>query len=1786
MSDEGNYICIYSIIPGGNKQNITFLDMLAPVSSVTVTTSSTDLVESSSVRLSCSSSGSSLSFLWLNGSSEVTASDRVQLTDGNTTLTIVNVTRYDQGPFRCHVFNAVSDGTSDPLNLSISFGPENLNLTISPSQEYYVEGSDISLSCSAVSRPAALFYWFLNGDLLSDTGPELRLINIHESQSGNYSCQAFNDKTMRNQTSQPSFISILKKIENASVTSSTNQSVEGNSVNLTCEAAGSVFTRKWMKNGADLIQTDNMILYNESRVLSFQPLKKTDSGRYSCNISNPLSSEEAEYNMIVNYGPENVQIKGPSTIHLNETLTLTCSAESTPTASYTWKLNKTEILNNSAVFTKHITDLSDSGEYTCEAVNSITERTSSAVHDLTVTLSATGNPSNHLSAGAIAAIVIATCFIAAVGAAGGYYIYKKKIHKNPQPHNTDDQKINNCKLFICTKKRRHTISVLLDLIQFFLYLCTSSQKTLCMSLKAAADMETSVALLIILGAISGVSHGAGVLPDTLTAAVGGTVMFTTTLHLPETSILVVTWSFLDNSDASFNIITSSSVNITGPAYTDRITLFRSTGSLELSNLTLHDSGEYRLTIIPTVGAQQKGSCRLVVHAPVSNVTVTASSTDLVEFSSSISLSCSSSGSSPSFLWLNSSSEVTASDRVQLTDGGSNLTISNVTRYDQGPFRCHVFNAVSDATSAPLSLSVSYGPENINLTISPSQQYFVEGSDITLSCSAVSRPAAQFHWFLNGDLLSDTGPEVRIINIQMNQSGNYSCKAFNNKTLKSQTAQLSALTVLAPVSNIEVNASTTDLLEFSSSVRLSCSSSGSSLSFLWLNGSSEVTASDRVQLTDGNTTLTIVNVTRYDQGPFRCHVFSPVSDGTSDPVNIFIIFGPENINLTLSPSQQYYDEGSDISLMCSTVSRPAALIKWFLNGDLLSDTGPELRLMNIQMSQSGNYSCQAFNNITMRNQTSQPVALTVLKSHISNVVITPNTTDVVEFNSSVSLSCSSSGSFPSFLWLNGSSEVTASDRVQLTDGGTTLTIINVARYDQGPFRCHVFNNFSDYTSDPVKLSISFGPENTHLKLFPSQQQYEEGSSVILICSTVSRPAALFYWFLNGDKLSDIGTELRLTNIQESQSGNYSCQAFNNRTLRYETSHHSAVSVLSPVSSVVVTSNATVFLEFSSSVCLSCSVSSGSSLSFLWLNGSSEVTASDRVQLIDGGSTLTINNVTRYDQGPFRCNVSNGVSNGVSQSVNLVIQYGPDNVTIVGPKSVHVGDLTMLYCSTMSVPSAKITWLFKGKPTIGHEAVYVIQSSQNSDSGTYTCTAQNTVAEQSQTAHHELTVIDFSDCDCSAAVGTATIITAGCCLLIAAVSGIIMYGLIRRKRVNSSYAAHQKEKLSVKQNHSDVYKITGTAENDLHSPPLKVRGDGVSPALCVCDNKRAGAPVTLCVFGVGEDSETTLHKSLFTMDKKMLGAAVTLVLSGYLGMCVGEGILPPGPLNAAVTGKMKFTTTLTPPDKPFLSVSWSFKEGNIITSTSSNITEPEYVNRISLDRATGTLELRNLALEDSGEYTVTIMPDGGLQKLGRTTLNVYALITGATIHSPTDILIEDKSSANLTCEAFGNVSTRIWMKDGQLLHPSSRLSFSMDNRTVSIQPVHFSNHGTYQCRVSNPVSTMTVAHRLTVNFGPYNISIIGPSAAPPGQRVTLQCTADSVPPANFSWMFNGNETQTNNSVYIIERLGAENTGNYTCTARNMVTMLENSTVLNLRASCTAPCWSFSVLVTSALTLRGLM
>ncbi|XP_036071850.1 carcinoembryonic antigen-related cell adhesion molecule 1-like [Oryzias melastigma] len=224
-------------------------------------------------------------------------------------------------------------------------------------------------------------------------------------------------------------LDIYEKISRVSIKSSTEQITEGSSVTLTCEASGSSPSRTWKKDGSDLNLSENVTLSEDNTVLTFKAVKKENSGEYVCLVSNPVSSSEAKFTIVVNYGPANVQIEGKDLINENDQIKLICSAESTPSATFTWRLNGSEIIGSSAEFLKEKAQSSDSGTYTCEAKNTVTEKQSTAEHELHVRADITSG----CYAGCIAGIVVGCLVVVAAASAGGFFVYKKLHKRKPDP---------------------------------------------------------------------------------------------------------------------------------------------------------------------------------------------------------------------------------------------------------------------------------------------------------------------------------------------------------------------------------------------------------------------------------------------------------------------------------------------------------------------------------------------------------------------------------------------------------------------------------------------------------------------------------------------------------------------------------------------------------------------------------------------------------------------------------------------------------------------------------------------------------------------------------------------------------------------------------------------------------------------------------------------------------------------------------------------------------------------------------------------------------------------------------------------------------------------------------------------------------------------------------------------------------------------------------------------------------------------------------------------------------
>ncbi|XP_050987554.1 carcinoembryonic antigen-related cell adhesion molecule 20-like [Labeo rohita] len=257
----------------------------------------------------------------------------------------------------------------------------------------------------------------------------------------------------------------------------------------------------------------------------------------------------------------------------------------------------------------------------------------------------------------------------------------------------------------------------------------------------------------------------------------------------------------------------------------------------------------------------------------------------------------------------------------------------------------------------------------------------------------------------------------------------------------------------------------------------------------------------------------------------------------------------------------------------------------------------------------------------------------------------------------------------------------------------------------------------------------------------------------------------------------------------------------------------------------------------------------------------------------------------------------------------------------------------------------------------------------------------------------------------------------------------------------------------------------------------------------------------------------------------------------------------PAAGEVRGSVVFTPD-NPPSTSINALQWQFGTTTILTALSdSTIIVPAYKDRVSFNRSTLALELRNLRLDDSGIYSLTVISSTGNQLRGETSLQVFENITNVRLIGPKKPLIEGKSSANIISRGTGSITSVQWMKDNSPLSPSNRIRISSDKRSLFISPVRRSDSGEYQCTYTNPVSSGTAKLSLIVNYGPDDVSI--QDVVDLGVRVSLSCSANSQPSASFSWKFNGSDTGVTTDTFTINQTDFTHSGDYECTALNSVT-----------------------------------
>nr|XP_046193244.1 titin-like [Oncorhynchus gorbuscha] len=281
-----------------------------------------------------------------------------------------------------------------------------------------------------------------------------------------------------------------------------------------------------------------------------------------------------------------------------------------------------------------------------------------------------------------------------------------------------------------------------------------------------------------------------------------------------------------------------------------------------------------------------------------------------------------------------------------------------------------------------------------------------------------------------------------------------------------------------------------------------------------------------------------SISSEDAGSYFCAVKGHLSSPT--------VYKPKT-TVSVSPSGEIV-EGSSVTLTCSSDANPPvqSYTWWYKKngGDYQSMTGPQHVFNQIRSSDTGEYYCEAWNE--MGTDRSRTINMDVKYGPRNTSVSVSPSGEIVE-GSSVTLTCSSDANPPvdKYTWYK--KNVTSPKA-----SGQSYSITNIISEDRGEYYCEAENKYGRLNSSSVFVDVQYGPKNTSVSVSPSGE-IVEGSSVTLTCNSDANPPVDKYtwYFQNETFLNGCGQMYNISNFKSKDSGHYHCEAWNRRGSRNST-----------------------------------------------------------------------------------------------------------------------------------------------------------------------------------------------------------------------------------------------------------------------------------------------------------------------------------------------------------------------------------------------------------------------------------------------------------------------------------------------------------------------------------------------------------------------------------------------------------------------------------------------------------
>ncbi|XP_046779307.1 hemicentin-1 isoform X19 [Gallus gallus] len=1809
-ADRGQYLCVATSIAG--EQEIKYgVEILVPPF-VEGGDEFLDyiVVLHSPLELDCSATGTPLpTITWLKGGQPIEEGTGHKILLSGQKFLISRAQVSDTGHYKCVAVNVAGEHEREFV-VTVHVPPT--IKSAGTSERAVVVHKAVTLQCIANGIPSPSITWLKDGQpvntargntRLESSGRVLQVAEALLEDAGRYTCVAINaageaQQHIRLRVHEPPSLEDAGKMLNETV-------VVNNPIHLECRALGNPLPAiTWYKDSHSLTSAASVTFLNKGQVLEIEGAQISDTGIYKCVAVNIAGTAELSYSLQVHVPPSISDSSDTVTAVVNNLVRMECEARGIPAPILTWLKDGSpvssfsdglQILSGGRVLVLTSAQISDTGKYTCVAVNAAGE--SQRDIDLRVYV-----PPNIMGEEQNVSVLISQaaellCQSNAVPLPMLMWLKDgRPLLNKPGLSISEDGSVLKIEGAQVQDTGRYTCEAT--------NVAGKTKKNYNVNIWVPPSIygsdDTSQLTVIEGSLISLICESTGIPPPSLTWKKSGSPLV---------------------ADQS-----------------GRVRILSGGRQLQISVAEMSDAASYICIASNVAGSAKKEYSLQVYTRPVILDSGSYPSEVVAAQGSEISLECKAQGiPEPAVTWMKDGRPLVSGRDVAVLHDGHFLLLRNIQVSDTGHYVCVAAN-VAGLYDRKYDLNVHVPPDIAGDLQLPENISTVEKNPISLVCEASGIPLPSVMWLKNGwPVTSNTsvqilsgGRTLRLTHTTVSDEGHYTCVVTN---AAGEARKDFYLSVLVPPGIVDENKQEDMKVKEKNSVTLTCEVIGNPVpQITWIKDGQPLMEDKDHRFLSSGRFLQITNAQVSDTGRYTC-VASNTAGDKSKSYFLNVLVSPTIVGADSHGSAEEVTVilNSPTSLVCEAYSYPPATITWLKDGSLLESNrnihilpgGRILQILSAQKHSAARYTCIATNEAgeTMKHYEVQVyIPPTINRGDVPGMDLSPKEMKI-KINHSLTLECEAHAvPAAAISWYKDGQPLKPDDRVIIQASGHTLQITEAQVSDTGRYTCLASNIAGE---DEVEFDINIQVPPSFQKPYRGWESGNmvdtgrggENKDVIinnplsLYCETDAVPPPVLTWYKDGYPLNSSdkvlilpgGRVFQIPRARAEDAGRYMCAAVNEAG---EDSIHYNVHVLLPPSirgadgdlpeEVNVLGNKVAVMD--------CVTSGSPSPSITWEKDGHLLAEDNKHSFLSNGRRLQILNSQVTDTGRYVCVVEN-IAGRAKKYFNLnvhvppsVVGANPENLTVV------VNNLISLTCEVTGFPPPDLSWLKNGKPVSLNTNTFIVPGARTlqipqaklSDDGEYTCIARNHAGESQKKSF--LTVLvppgikDHSGTSVTVfnvRVGTPVMLE---CKASAIPPPVITWYKNRRMISESANVEILADGQTLQIKGAEVsdtgqyvckaINIAGRDDKNFHLNvyvPPNIEGpeeelviETISnPVAFICD--ATGIPPPTLVWlknGKPLENSNSLDVHIFSGGSRLQIAHSQLLDSGTY-TCIASNVegkaqkrfvlsvqVPPSivgsemPREVGVLLGEGIQLVCNATGVPMPVVQW-LKDGKTVAS--------DNLERIRVAPDGSTLNIFRALTSDTGKYTcVATNPAGEEDQIFNLSVYVPPTITNNK-SEPEDLAALLESSINIGCAATGMPSPQInWLKNGLPLSVSSRIRLLSAGQILRLVRVQISDAGVYTCVASS---------RAGVDNKHYNLQIFVPPSldnargteevtVAKGSSASLKCFTDGAPPPAMSWFKNGHplslgaHQNLNNQGMVLHFVEAEigDVGKYTCVAAN--------------------------------------